>query len=141
MRGQMRCRERCSRRKYKEDQGMLLEKNLEKKNNKYMVGFDLGDRDAQISFCSVQQKEAETLPALAGTRQYNIPSVSSDIIFILILCCLSIDVISALKLVLILENPTFANGKAQSSGSTAGRLCAWRRTAKGSLSMIYFRER
>ena len=36
---------------------MLLEKNLEKKNNKYMVGFDLGDRDAQISFCSVQQKE------------------------------------------------------------------------------------
>ena len=52
---------------------MLLEKNLEKKNNKYMVGFDLGDRDAQISFCSVQQKEAETLPAVAGTRQYNIP--------------------------------------------------------------------
>ena len=54
---------------------MLLEKSLEKKNNKYMVGFDLGDRDAQISFCSMQQKEAETVPAVAGTRQYNIPVV------------------------------------------------------------------
>lgn len=46
---------------------------LEKKNNKYMVGFDLGDRDAQISFCSTQQAEAETVPAVAGTKQYNIP--------------------------------------------------------------------
>lgn len=52
---------------------MLLEKSLEKKNNKYMVGFDLGDRDAQISFCSTQQAEAETVPAVAGTKQYNIP--------------------------------------------------------------------
>lgn len=52
---------------------MLLEKSLEKKNNKYMVGFDLGDRDAQISFCSTQQAEAETIPAVAGTKQYNIP--------------------------------------------------------------------
>ena len=48
-------------------------KNLAEKNNKYMVGFDLGDRDAQISFCSVQQPEAETLPAVAGTKRYNIP--------------------------------------------------------------------
>lgn len=46
---------------------------LEKKNNKYMVGFDLGDRDAQISFCSTQQTEVETVPAVAGTKQYNIP--------------------------------------------------------------------
>lgn len=46
---------------------------LEKKNNKYMVGFDLGDRDAQISFCSMQQTEAETVPAVEGTKQYNIP--------------------------------------------------------------------
>lgn len=38
-----------------------------------MVGFDLGDRDAQISFCSTQQAEAETIPAVAGTKQYNIP--------------------------------------------------------------------
>lgn len=52
---------------------MLLEKSLEKKNNKYMVGLDLGDRDAQISFCSTQQAEAETVPAVAGTKQYNIP--------------------------------------------------------------------
>jgi len=54
---------------------MLLEKSLEKKNTKYMVGFDLGDRDAQISFCSTQQAEAETVPAVAGTQQYNIPTV------------------------------------------------------------------
>lgn len=50
-------------------------KNLAEKNNKYMVGFDLGDRDAQISFCSVQQPEAETVPAVAGTKRYNIPVV------------------------------------------------------------------
>lgn len=54
---------------------MLLEKSLEKKNNKYMVGFDLGDRDAQISFCSIQQTEAETVPAVPETKQYNIPVV------------------------------------------------------------------
>lgn len=45
------------------------------KNNKYMVGFDLGDRDAQISFCSIRQPEAETVPAVAGTKRYNIPAV------------------------------------------------------------------
>lgn len=50
-------------------------KNLAEKNNKYMVGFDLGDADAQISFCSVQQPEAETVPAVAGTKRYNIPTV------------------------------------------------------------------
>ncbi len=54
---------------------MLLEKSLEKKNIKYMVGFDLGDRDAQISYCSTQQTEAETVPVVAGTQQYNIPTV------------------------------------------------------------------
>ncbi len=54
---------------------MLLEKSLEKKNNKYMVGFDLGDRDAQISYCSLQQTEAQSVPAVAGTQQYNIPTV------------------------------------------------------------------
>ncbi len=55
---------------------MLLEKSGEKKgNHKYMVGFDLGDRDSQISFCSTLQTEAETVPAVAGTKQYNIPTV------------------------------------------------------------------
>lgn len=53
---------------------MQIRGNAEK-NNKYMVGFDLGDRDAQISFCSVQQPEAETVPAVAGTKRYNIPTV------------------------------------------------------------------
>ena len=50
-------------------------KNSAEKNNKYMVGFDLGDRDAQISFCSIKQPEAETVPAVAGTKRYNIPTV------------------------------------------------------------------
>ena len=49
-------------------------RNYAEKNNKYMVGFDLGDRDAQISFCSLQQPEAETLPAVEGTKKYNIPT-------------------------------------------------------------------
>lgn len=50
-------------------------KNSAEKNNKYMVGFDLGDRDSQISFCSIRQPEAETVPAVAGTKRYNIPTV------------------------------------------------------------------
>lgn len=45
------------------------------KNNKYTVGFDLGDRDAQISFCSTKQPEAVTVPAVEGTKRYNIPVV------------------------------------------------------------------
>lgn len=54
---------------------MLLEKNPDKRNNRYMVGYDLSDRDAQISYCSLQQAEAETVPAVTGTQQYNIPLV------------------------------------------------------------------
>lgn len=50
-------------------------KNHAEKNNKYMVGFDLGDRDAQISYCSMIQPEAETVPAVEGTKRYNIPAV------------------------------------------------------------------
>ena len=50
-------------------------KNSTEKNNKYMLGFDLGDRDAQISYCSIQQPEAETVPAVEGTKRYNIPVV------------------------------------------------------------------
>lgn len=53
---------------------MQIRGNTEK-DNKYMVGFDLGDRDAQISFCSMQQPEAETVPVVAGTKRYNIPTV------------------------------------------------------------------
>lgn len=50
-------------------------KSSAEKNNKYMVGFDLGDLDAQISFCSLKEPEAETVPAVAGTKRYNIPTV------------------------------------------------------------------
>lgn len=50
-------------------------KNHTEKSNKYMVGFDLGDKDAQISYCSIKQPEAETVPAVEGTKRYNIPTV------------------------------------------------------------------
>lgn len=48
---------------------------LDKINNRYMVGYDLDDRDAQISYCSLQKEEAETVPVVTGTQQYNIPTV------------------------------------------------------------------
>ncbi len=54
---------------------MLLEKSLEKLNHRYMVGYDLSNKTAQISFCSAGQEEVETLPVVAGTQQYNIPAV------------------------------------------------------------------
>jgi len=54
---------------------MLLERGVKDKNNRYMVGFDLSDWDAQISYLSLQKGEAETVPVVPGTQQYNIPAV------------------------------------------------------------------
>ena len=42
---------------------------------KVVVGYDLGEIVSQISFCSVEGGEAETVSAVAGTEQYNIPTV------------------------------------------------------------------
>ncbi len=49
---------------------------MEKKNSKKMaVGYDLGDSYAQISFCPMEESEPETVSAVAGLEQYNIPTV------------------------------------------------------------------
>ena len=39
------------------------------------VGYDLGHQFAQISYCVLGEKEPETVSAVAGTEQYNIPAV------------------------------------------------------------------
>ncbi|MDE5907256.1 MAG: hypothetical protein K2H52_00690 [Lachnospiraceae bacterium] len=47
-----------------------------KKNHKKMaVGYDLGRRFAQISYCALEETEPETVSAVAGTEQYNIPAL------------------------------------------------------------------
>ena len=53
----------------------MLFDGLDKKNNRYMVGYDLGEMASQISFCTLNQNEPETLPIVAGTEEYNIPTV------------------------------------------------------------------
>ena len=48
----------------------------EKKNEQGIaVGYDLGHQFAQISYCSLNGQEPETVSAVAGTEQYNIPAV------------------------------------------------------------------
>ncbi len=49
---------------------------LGKKNNKkVVVGYDLGKNFAQISYCRMEETEPETVSAVTGTEQYNIPTV------------------------------------------------------------------
>ena len=38
-----------------------------------MLGYDLGHRFAQISYCGMGETEPETVSAVTGTEQYNIP--------------------------------------------------------------------
>lgn len=52
----------------------MLFDGLEKKNNRYMVGYDLGEYESQISYCSLVNPAAETVPVVAGSEQYNIPT-------------------------------------------------------------------
>lgn len=44
-----------------------------KNNRKVAVGYDLGRTFAQISCCDLEGNEPETVSAVAGTEQYNIP--------------------------------------------------------------------
>ena len=37
------------------------------------VGYDLGERYAQISYCLFEDGEVETVAPVVGTKQYNIP--------------------------------------------------------------------
>ena len=48
----------------------------EKKNSdKIIVGYDLGRQVSQISFCTPDKDSAETVSSVAGTEQYNIPTI------------------------------------------------------------------
>lgn len=48
---------------------------VRKNSKRVVVGYDLGDTYAQISYCMLNADEPETLPVVAGTEQYNIPAV------------------------------------------------------------------
>ncbi len=41
----------------------------------YVVGYDLGEEYSQISYCTGENPNPETLPVVTGTEQYNIPTV------------------------------------------------------------------
>lgn len=46
-----------------------------KNSRRVIVGYDLGENFAQISYCGLEGEEPETISAVAGTEQYNIPVV------------------------------------------------------------------
>lgn len=57
---------------------MLINKTeiLDKlKNEKLVIGYELGEFMSQISYCQLNSDEPQTLPVIAGTEQYNIPTV------------------------------------------------------------------
>lgn len=49
--------------------------NIRKNSGKIIVGYDLGKKMSQISFCAPDGSEAETVSSVAGTEQYNIPTI------------------------------------------------------------------
>ncbi len=46
-----------------------------KKNGRIMIGYDLGENYAQISYYLPAAEDAETLAVVTGSEQYNIPMV------------------------------------------------------------------
>ena len=56
---------------------MFLERKEDDKPHKgsVFVGYDLGERFAQISYCLFEKGDVETLAPVVGTRQYNIPAM------------------------------------------------------------------
>ena len=56
---------------------MFLEKKEKEKlhTGSVLVGYDLGDVSSQISYCLYGKGEAETAAVVAGTKQYNIPTM------------------------------------------------------------------
>ncbi|MCR4814937.1 MAG: hypothetical protein K5879_08955 [Lachnospiraceae bacterium] len=43
--------------------------------DRYVVGFDLNNKFAQISYCRIDQSDPDTLSIVAGEEEFNIPSV------------------------------------------------------------------
>lgn len=56
---------------------MFLEKKEEGKLHKgsVLVGYDLGEKYSQISYCIYGQEDVDTVATVVGTKQYNIPTV------------------------------------------------------------------
>lgn len=56
---------------------MFLERKEEGKLHKgsVLVGYDLGEKYSQISYCVYGQEEAATIATVVGTKQYNIPTM------------------------------------------------------------------
>lgn len=48
---------------------------VKKNSKKIVVGYDLSDTYAQISYCTLSGNEPETLAVVTGTEQYNIPVI------------------------------------------------------------------
>lgn len=47
------------------------------KNDKIVIGYELGDKVSQVSYCYMGKAEPETLSATAGAEQFNIPTALS----------------------------------------------------------------
>ena len=54
---------------------VFSDKNTGEKNVRNVIGYDLGEEFAQISYWSLAEEEPETISAVVGTQQYNIPTV------------------------------------------------------------------
>lgn len=54
---------------------MFIGQKQQTGRRKVVVGYDLGEIVSQISFCGVNGGEVETVSCVAGTEQYNIPTV------------------------------------------------------------------
>lgn len=55
---------------------MFLDKlEITGKKNKIAVGYDLGDKESQISYCFLGGMEPETVSTVTGEQQYNFPTV------------------------------------------------------------------
>lgn len=56
---------------------MFLERKEEGKLHKgsVLVGYDLGEKYSQLSYCVYGQEEATTIATVVGTKQYNIPTM------------------------------------------------------------------
>lgn len=56
---------------------MFLERKEEGKLHKgsVLVGYDLGEKYSQISYCVYGQEDVDTIATVVGTKQYNIPTM------------------------------------------------------------------
>lgn len=53
----------------------LAEQTKKSDSGKFAVGYELSSNASQISYCAFDSDEVETVSSVAGTQQYNIPTV------------------------------------------------------------------